>query len=87
MIYLDKLLGYLDKLQLTFTQWAMLAMAVTIGALVGLLRLQGSRLHRLQVQVLEEHVRTISSQDDTAVQEARSRFNKALQDYRSAVDG
>ena len=81
MSYIDKLIGYLNKLQLTTTQWAMLAMAAIISGLVTALKIEGSALHRAQVKLLEQNIKNIDASDANAVEIARNAFNKAYYSY------
>lgn len=77
----NKALEFLDKLQLSFMQWVLLTGAAVIGGLVYALRLQGSRLHRAQVDLLHERVNNTNEKDQESVKAARDRFNKSLSDY------
>lgn len=84
MSYIDSIVAYISKLQLTLTQWVILGVAVVISGLVGALKIQGGRLHKAQIQLLESHMQAVNQADDAAIKVARDRFNQALQAYRNA---
>jgi hypothetical protein len=77
------LLAYLKDFKLSITQWLLLSMAAVIAGLVGLLRLQGSRFHNTQVQLLHQQFRQAMDQQDQRVDAAKDRFEKALQEYQA----
>lgn len=81
------MLNFINKLQLSLVQWVMLSLAALVGMLVVALKLQGSALHKAQVQLLEQHIKTIDSSDDQSVKTARDAFSKALYTYHSAKRG
>jgi hypothetical protein len=70
-----------NSIQLNLTQWLLLGMATAIGGLTVALKLQGSRLHALQVQLLEKNIQITISSDDNAVKMARDKFNEAYEAY------
>ncbi len=81
------LLGMLKGIKLSVTEWLLISMATLIGGLVVALRLQGSRLHKAQVDVLQSHVQAQDSQDDAAVAAANRRFLPAYTSYLNAHKG
>jgi len=81
---LSKLEGIINGISLTLTQWILLAMAGIIGMLLVALKLQGSKLHKAQVQILTQHLHTVDMGDENAVKTSRDRFNKAYQEYKDA---
>lgn len=78
-------LTFLKNLQLTLTQWLMLSMAVVIGVLVVVLRLQGSRLHKAQVDLLRAHYGTQVGKQDEVTAASKKRFDKALGAYKETL--
>lgn len=80
---MSKLLSVFNSISLTLTQWVILTMAAVISGLVFALRLQGSKLHKAQVELLEQHIRTVDAKDDEAVNVARKRFLKAYNKFKS----
>lgn len=47
----------LNTLKLSITQWASVSTVIIIGVLVAALKLQGSKLHRIQVELLGEQLK------------------------------
>lgn len=84
---LTKIGDTLNHISLTLTQWILLSMAGVIGALTVALRLQGSALHKAQVQLLEEHLDVVTSTDDKAVASSRANFQQAYKAYITAKRG
>ena len=79
---MSTILTYLSTLKLSVQQWIILSGATLIGALVVALELQGTRLHKAQVDLLEANLRSKLSVDDSNVQAAQAAFDKALAEYR-----
>lgn len=78
------IIGYVRNLHLTLQEWAGIAVAAVIGALVTALRIQGSQLHKAQVKVLdltrkpkEDAAAASVSAADKAYEDALSQFIKA----------
>jgi hypothetical protein len=87
MGFLDNIVGFVSKMQLSFTQYLILALATAISGLVAVLKIQGSALHKAQVDLLEQHIQGVDQADDAAVKAARDRFMKAYYTYNSAREG
>lgn len=81
---IERIVGFVSKLQLSFTQVAIIAVATLISGLVAALKLQGSALHRAQIQLLNQHIQNMDHTDDEAVQAARDVFNKEYYAYCKA---
>jgi hypothetical protein len=78
------ILSFLHDTKLTITQWALLTMAATIAILVGIMRLQGSRFHKIQVDLLHQQFGTAMQQQDARVDAAMNRFEAALHLYQES---
>lgn len=52
---MSKILSYLDSIKLTLAQWGIVSVVTIIGGLVALLKLQGSRLHKAQIKLLDQN--------------------------------
>ena len=81
---IGKILAYIDSIKLTLTQWLVLTLSAIIGGLLLALRLQGSKLHKVQVQLLETQVNAQEDTDDHNVGEARNRYQTALNEFLKA---
>lgn len=53
---MTKLLAFLSSIRLTLAQYAAMGGAALLGLLVVALKVQGSRLHKAQIQLLEVQV-------------------------------
>jgi parvulin-like peptidyl-prolyl isomerase len=84
MSLIDKLTTHLSNLSLTITQWLFLTMAIAIGGLVAMLKIQGGQLHKAQLELLEQHIKQIDANDTANVQVARDRYMRAMYLYQSA---
>lgn len=75
------MINWLNNLKLTLTQWLLVSGAALVGSLVVALKLQGSRMHGLQVQLLQANFKAQDKTDDDAVLTARKSYAQALQEY------
>lgn len=76
-------LSFLSNLKLTVTQWALLCATVVIGGLVTALSLQGTRLHKTQVNLLQAQFGNTMQQQDARVDAARAAFEAAVNEYEA----
>jgi hypothetical protein len=76
--------SFIKNLSLSVTQWIMLILAGGIGVLLLMLGLQGSKLHRMQIQLLQVHLDAGDEKATNAVKAAKDRFNQAYQSYIKA---
>lgn len=77
-------LAFLGNLKLTLTQWLLLGLALLVAGLVAVLKVQGSELHSMQVQLLEAHVAATLQKPQADVDAARSRYKATLAQYHNA---
>ncbi len=78
---LSKLADFGNNIKLSLTQWLLLLLATTVGALVAALRLQGSQLHKAQVDLLESRVDNTIANDEEARVAAVQKFQAAYTAY------
>lgn len=78
------LLTLLKGIKLSLTQYALLTMALIIGGLVAALKLQGSKLHKAQVTILDQHVQSQDLADSAKVAASSKRFSDAYGAYMRA---
>lgn len=76
--------NWLSGVKLTFTQWIGASAALVIGVLVAALRLQGTRLHRTQTELLAAQFGRTMDQQDAKVEAAKKAWQEALQAYEDA---
>lgn len=75
---------WLSNIKLTLAQWAGACAAGAIGLLVISLRLQGSRLHKAQTELLASQFGRTMDKQDQSVETARKRYHDALQEYEES---
>lgn len=78
------ILSWLSDIKLSLKQLAALSLATLIGGLVIALRIQGSRLHQAQTQLLELRFHASMDQQDARVDAAKAAFSKAKKAYTEA---
>lgn len=78
------LFTFLSNLKLSLQQYIYFTVALVVGGLVVALRVQGSKLHKAQVQVLQFHYGATMDQQDGKVEASRERYLKALEAYKGA---
>lgn len=83
-IIADKILGWLSNLHLSLAGYAIALLSAATGALIIAFKLQGSSLHKAKVELLLSKWSLTNTQDEKAVEEAKSAFQKALKEYDDA---
>jgi hypothetical protein len=75
--------SYLGSVKLTITQVAFGLMAGALGLLLAAFELQGSRLHKAQVGLLQAKFGAAMDQQDAKVDAARKAFLDAKAEYEA----
>lgn len=78
------MIQFLSDLKLSVTQWLGVMAAIVIGGLVAALKLQGSRLHRAQLKILEQDRDRAQEKADGSAFEAGKRYHEALNEFLNA---
>jgi hypothetical protein len=73
--------AFISQLKLSLQGWALITLTVAVGALVALLRLQGSKLHAAEVALLAAQLKARQDQDDAKVADAMKRYIEAKRAY------
>jgi hypothetical protein len=81
---MSRLLQFLQNRRLSVTQWLGVMAAGAIGLLVLALRIQGGRLHKAQVQLLEVKTDGPVSDADKLRAAALGRYQRELDAYKAA---
>lgn len=81
MSYITQLIG---SIKLSITQIALGLLAGAVGVLVILLKIQGSKLHKAQVALLEQSFHSTMDQQDAKVDAAKAAFDAARNKYYDA---
>lgn len=77
-------MSWLSSIKLSVAQWLGASAALIVGLLVAALKLQGSRLHKAQTELLREQFGRKMEVQDRAVEQAKARWQKALDEYNDA---
>lgn len=80
-----KVLGFLQAVKLSLTQWLLVMAAAAIGVLILKLKLQGGQLHAAQVKLLEAQTDEKLHATDDAVAAARTKFEAAKKAFEEAT--
>lgn len=72
----------MKTLKLTLIQWSLLALAVLVGALVIALKLQGSKLHLLKLQLMKKELDIAIEKDDNNIAEKKKAYKKAKKELK-----
>ncbi len=75
---------WLNNLKLSLMQWISIGAAGAIGLLVLALRIQGSRLHKAQISLLEVKTDGPVDEADKLRGAALGRYQRELQKYKDA---
>jgi len=78
------MLAWLQNLKLSLYQWIVLTFAGIIGILVFITRLQGSKIHKLQVDLLVGQFNDVMAGQNKAVSAAHDRMQTAYKAYKAA---
>jgi purine-cytosine permease-like protein len=81
---MSSILTFLGNLRLTVEQWLLLCLSAAMGALVVAFELQGSKLHKTQVELLRAQFGNAMSLQDSKVGSAKQAFEDALEAYIKA---
>ena len=81
MSILESITNFLSNLHLTLVQWLLVSLATAFGVLVVMFKLQGSKLHLAQVQLLTLDFKAQNMKDRGVVSRARTRYTKAMNSY------
>jgi len=78
------IISWLSNIKLSLSQWLLLLLATCVGGLVAALQLQGSQLHKVQVELLSSRVKQTTDTDNAARTEVLNTFQTAYKSYIEA---
>ena len=81
---LDKIWSFLKTVQMSAAEWIIITVATVIAGLVTALKIQGSRLHRAQVKLLEVQLDSKQARAAQDTDAARQVYRDALAQFRKA---
>jgi hypothetical protein len=78
------MISWFNNLRLSLTQWLLLSVSAVCGLLVLALRIQGSRLHKAQIDSLMAGIRYRNVAEDGNIDILRDRLEQEIQEYEAA---
>lgn len=81
---INKLFDVLNSIKLTATEWLVVMLSVGISGLLVAFRLQGSKLHKTQIDLLQSQVNQTEEEDTQKEAKARSKFERAYKHYKNS---
>lgn len=81
---MSKMLSFFASIKLSLAEYAGITVALVIGCLVAALRLQGSKVHKLQVQLLDNNLTAKQLKASDQTDAAAAKYKGALEDYFKA---
>lgn len=74
---MSTILSFFNRIRLNLTQWLVVTVALVIAGLVEALRIQGSRLHKAQVALLEQSAAKGTQEAQKAYDDAKAAYLRA----------
>jgi hypothetical protein len=81
---MDKILGFLQNLKLSLAEWVSVTLALVVGGLVVVLKVQGSELHAVKVKLLRQRLDARELQPSKDTEAAKAAYVRAMQEYKDA---
>ena len=78
------ILDYLKSIKLTLAEWAGVTAAAVIGVLIAALKVQGSRLHKAQNDLLKQQYDFYMATANEKANAAKAKYESSLQQYLKA---
>lgn len=78
------MMTWVNNLRLSLVQWLLLSVSATAGLLVLALRIQGSRLHKAQIDALAAGIKYRNVAEDANIDRLRDQLEQQIQDYENA---
>lgn len=78
------MINFLQNLKLSLTQWLWLTTAAAIGLLVTALKIQGSRLHKAQIDSLMSGINSRNVAEDSNIEKLRDKMAAEIDAYEKA---
>lgn len=74
----------MDNIKLTLTQWLLVVVSAACGVLVLLFKLQGSKLHKARIDLLNEQIKRTNEKQENHISSLKKKFKKSLKEYKDA---
>lgn len=66
------------------THWVMLALIAIIGGLVVTLKLQGGRIHKLKIQLIQQTIDNTNEKEEEKLSKLREQYLTSQREYNNA---
>jgi hypothetical protein len=77
-------MNFLSKIKLTVVQAIILALTTIVGILVVVLGIQGGRLHRAKVKLIEKELDIATIKDDENIADKKKKLRKAKKELKES---
>jgi hypothetical protein len=77
-------MNILSKIKLTVTQWVIVVLASVVGVLVIALGIQGGKLHRAKVKLIEKDLDIATIKDDENIADKKKKLRKAKKELKES---
>jgi len=78
------MISWLSNLRLSLTQWLLASTVLLCGVLVAALRLQGSRLHKAQIEALSARIDLTNANEEAKIEVLRNKMDAEIYKYEQS---
>jgi hypothetical protein len=77
-------MNFLSNIKLTVTQAIILALSAIVGILVVILGIQGGRLHKAKVKLIERELDIATLKDDKNIKDKKKKLRQAKKELKES---
>ena len=77
-------MNFLSNIKLTVTQAIILALSAIVGILVVILGIQGGRLHKAKVKLIEKELDIATLKDDKNIKDKKKKLRQAKKELKES---
>lgn len=81
-----RVLSWFDNLRLSVSQWLIITLGVLCGVLVAALKLQGSRLHKAQIEAIFAKIDLTNGREDDKIKALQDKLDREIYSYENSKD-
>lgn len=78
------MISYLINLRLTLAQWALVCLTAACGLLVAALKLQGTRLHKAQIEAISARIDLTNGRHEDKIKRLQDTFEREVNKYEES---
>lgn len=80
------MMAWFANLRLSLSQWLIITLGVLCGVLVTALKLQGSRLHKAQIEALSAKIDLTNGREEDKIKALQDKFDREVYSYENSKD-